>query len=134
MALAPTDAAPALARAEVTAWLGQQPGGGALLDDARLLVSEIVTNSIRHAQLTMEQPLRLIASLRAATLRVELHDSGTYGIVARRTPRRDDGAGGYGLELVAQLASAWGVERDRDGTTVWLELASRATSRTDVTD
>jgi serine/threonine-protein kinase RsbW len=106
----------------VVAWLGQQSHGGALLDDVRLLVSEIVTNSIRHAQITAEQPLRLMASLRAATLRLELHDAGTIGTVARRTPGRD--AGGFGLDLVAQLCSAWGVERDGDGTTVWFEVAA----------
>jgi anti-sigma regulatory factor (Ser/Thr protein kinase) len=125
MALAPTDAAPGLARAELTAWLGRQLDGGALVDNARLLVSEIVTNSIRHAQVTTAQPLRLIVSLDASTLRVELHDTGTDGTVARRTPSRDDGAGGFGLDLVARVSSAWGVQRDGDGTTVWIELPAR---------
>lgn len=124
IALAPTHAAPARARAAVGVWLGQQRYGDELLDDVRLLVSEMVTNSIRHAQITAEQPLRLIASLRAATLRLELHDAGTIGTVVRRTPGRDDG--GFGLDLVARLSSTWGVERDGDGTTVWLELAAGA--------
>ena len=34
----------------------------------------------------------------------------------------EDDVGGFGLELVAHLASDWGVERDRHGTTVWLKL------------
>jgi serine/threonine-protein kinase RsbW len=95
-----------------------------VIADARLLVSELVTNCIRHAQITPDQPLRLTASLRAATLRLELHDGGTAGTVAWRTPQLHDDAGGFGLDLVAQLAGAWGVERDDRGTTVWLELAA----------
>lgn len=123
IALAPTDAAPTRARAEVTAWLGQRPHDDALIDNARLLVSELVTNGVRHARITSDQALRLTASLRAATLRLELHDGGTHGAVARRTPQPN--GGGFGLDLVARLSRAWGVERDANGTTVWLELAAR---------
>lgn len=126
MALAPTNAAPAEARADVTAWLGHQPGGAAWLEDARLLVSEMVTNSVRHAELAWAEPLHLRAWVGPTTLHLELHDAGTRGSVAQQEPRRDDGAGGFGLQLVADLSSAWGVERDGDGTTVWLELAGSA--------
>jgi anti-sigma regulatory factor (Ser/Thr protein kinase) len=114
------------ARAEVTAWLGQNSLDGRLIDDARLLVSELVTNCIRHARLIPDQLLRLTASLRAGMLRLELHDDGTDGTVTRRTPQHHDGAGGFGLDLVAQLSRAWGVERNAHGTTVWLELAADA--------
>ncbi len=37
-------------------------------------------------------------------------------------PGQDDG--GFGLDLVARLSSAWGVDRNGDATTVWLELAA----------
>jgi anti-sigma regulatory factor (Ser/Thr protein kinase) len=115
--------APARARAGVTAWLGQDGLGGTLTDDARLLVSELVTNCVRHALITPDELLRLTATLRAEILRLALHDDGTGGTVAWRTPQQHNG--GYGLDLVAQLSSAWGVERDAHGTTVWLELATR---------
>jgi anti-sigma regulatory factor (Ser/Thr protein kinase) len=126
LSLAASPDAPARARAEVTAWLGQDSFHGSLIDNARLLVTELVTNCVRHARITPDQPLRLTASLRAATLRLELHDAGTDGTVARRTPRQHDGAGGFGLDLVARLSSAWGVERDTHGTTVWFDLAAGA--------
>ena len=120
--LAPSADAPARARAELTTWLEQDAALAMRIHDARLLVSELVTNCIRHAQISQTQPLRLSASLRAANLRLEVHDNGTHGTVARRTPQRD--RGGYGLDLVAQLSSTWGVDRDAYGTTVWLELAA----------
>lgn len=126
ISLAPTVAAPALARAKVTAWLAHDAHDGAFIEVARLLVSELVTNCIRHARITSDQPLRLTASLRAATLRVEIRDCGTHGSVARRSPQERGSAGGFGLEFVARVANSWGVERDSDGTTVWLELPTTA--------
>jgi anti-sigma regulatory factor (Ser/Thr protein kinase) len=128
ISLAPTDAAPTRARAEVSAWLGQGPHDDAILRDAQLLVSELVTNGIRHARISADQPLHLTASLGITTLRLELRDHGTRGTVARRRPQPHDAtAGGFGLDLVAQLSSAWGVQRDAHGTTVWLELPMATT-------
>jgi anti-sigma regulatory factor (Ser/Thr protein kinase) len=118
----PTPSAPGLARAAVSDWLGRERDDEPLTENALLLVSELVTNCLRHAVLATEEPLRLSGSLSAATLRLELWDSGTVGTVAPRTRERDDDFGGYGLELVALLSSAWGVERDGQGTTVWLHL------------
>jgi hypothetical protein len=83
-----------------------------------------VTNSVRHARIDDDQPLRLNAWLSETTLRLELWDGGTHGTVTRRPPQRDDDIGGFGLDLVARLSRAWGVNRDAHGTTVWLELAT----------
>ena len=125
LALAPTVTAPDRARAEVTTWLARTGHDGHLIDDVRLLVSELVTNSVRHASLTAEQPLKLTATLHAAILRLEVRDEGRLGTVARRPPR-PLAESGFGLNLVAQLADDWGVERTSEGTTVWLELAAGA--------
>jgi anti-sigma regulatory factor (Ser/Thr protein kinase) len=110
-------------RAALSAWLEKQPHDDVLVEVAALLVSELVTNSVRHAQVSAGEPLRLSASLREATLRLELWDNGTGGAVIRRIPeRRVQATGGYGLSLVEELSNHWGVERDPEGTTVWLEL------------
>jgi two-component sensor histidine kinase len=121
--LAPSADAPARARADLTAWLEHDAALATLIHDARLLVSELVTNCIRHAHISQKQQLRVTASVRAASFRLEVHDDGIHGTVARRPPRPGR-AGGFGLDLVAQLSSGWGVERDAHGTTVWLELAA----------
>ena len=122
LSLAPTSAAPATARAAVTTWLARHSRDAVLIEIALLLVSELVTNSVRHAGLAAGASLRLNASLDATTLRLELRDDGTGGTVERRTPKRSEDTGGYGLDLVERLSSGWGVDRDADGTTVWLEL------------
>ena len=126
VSLAPTVTAPVLARAEVTAWLTRERDAGAFIEVAKLLISELVTNCLRHASITPDQPLRLTASLRATTLRLELRDDGTQGTIARRAPQQSGIGGGFGLDLVAQLSNSWGVERDAHGTTVWLELSAPA--------
>jgi anti-sigma regulatory factor (Ser/Thr protein kinase) len=84
-----------------------------------LLVSELVTNRIRHARTVADAPVELSASLDPTGLRIEIYDAGTDG---RRAPRFGDGSGGFGLDLVTERSSAWGVERGPQGTTVWLEL------------
>ena len=85
-----------------------------------------MTNSVRHATTTSGAQVRLIAWFQATTLRIELSDGGVDGKVSRRPPSLEDGAGGFGLDLVAALSSAWGVDRGPQGTTVWLELPTEA--------
>ena len=111
---------PALARHELERWLPTsmaESDRGAL----RLLVSELVTNSIRHAA-AAESPVGLAVRIAAQTIRVEVHDGGAGFTPGTPTPRGADGGfGGYGLFLVERMASRWGVEIDH-GTRVWFEL------------
>jgi anti-sigma regulatory factor (Ser/Thr protein kinase) len=112
-------AAPATARAALTRWLsGHVPIE--VLDDARLLATELITNSLRHPELTEEDSLRLAVQLKQGALRVEVRDPGSTGVVALRDPDREHG-GGFGLHLVDMIATRWGVNRT-DGTHVWFEV------------
>jgi anti-sigma regulatory factor (Ser/Thr protein kinase) len=122
LSLAPTSAAPARARAAVSDWLAQGPHDGLSEDVVRLLVSELVSNCVQHARIDAEHCLRLRAWMHATTFHLELWDAGTDGAVALRTPRLDSAAGGFGLNLIALLSSDWGIDRDAQGTTVWVEL------------
>jgi anti-sigma regulatory factor (Ser/Thr protein kinase) len=87
----------------------------------RLLVSELVTNSVRHAGRPAGAPLRIRAAAVDGVVRVEVHDRG-HGWVRRRSA--DGRPGGFGLSLVERLAARWGVNHE-DGTCVWFELAPR---------
>jgi anti-sigma regulatory factor (Ser/Thr protein kinase) len=112
-------AAPATARRALTGWLSTRVTNG-LLSDAPLVVSELVTNSFRHAGLADAAAVRVCAALADDVLRIEVHDGGTNGSVILRTPNRDDG-GGFGLNIIDALAARWGVELG-GGTMVWVEL------------
>lgn len=115
--------APALARAVVSGWLDGH-ANATLRHDACLLVSELVTNSVRHAGQATGTPLGLRASAADGVVRVEVKDQGHNGAVVRRAP--DDG-GGFGLQLVERLAARWGVSYER-GTLVWFELSASASA------
>jgi serine/threonine-protein kinase RsbW len=91
-----------------------------VLADAQLLLSELVTNSVRHAGLPGAERVHVAAWMREGRLRLEVRDAGASGTVA---PREPDHRGGYGLQLVDALAHRWGVIRG-DGTRVWAELAT----------
>lgn len=119
---APAIETPAVARHELERWLPDSLADadrGAL----RLLVSELVTNSVRHAAAS-RRPVGLHVRIATATIRVEVRDGGggfDPGTPRPRSGEEAAGYGGYGLFLVERMASRWGVERD-DGTLVWFEL------------
>ncbi|MFF4707745.1 SpoIIE family protein phosphatase [Streptomyces sp. NPDC001288] len=83
---------------------------------AALVVSELVTNSIRYA--TGPVMLRLI---RDRSLLCEVSDNAHTAPHLRRA-RRDD-EGGRGLFLVAQVSQRWGTRYTASGKTIWAELA-----------
>jgi anti-sigma regulatory factor (Ser/Thr protein kinase) len=90
------------------------------LDDLRLLVSELVTNSVRHAGLAQSQAIELKVKLLPETVRVEVNDQGSGFQPTPRTAQSDDQSG-WGLYLVSRLADRWGVTSD-GATRVWFEL------------
>jgi len=96
-----------------------------VLEDARLLVSELVTNGLRHAALASGQQIELSIAIVAGILRVEVCDPGAGFTPAPRTGASPEGAG-WGLVLVARLADRWGVRHDGVNR-VWFELADGIT-------
>jgi anti-sigma regulatory factor (Ser/Thr protein kinase) len=124
--VAAAPAAPAAAREIVTRWLERQVPAG-VLDDARLLVSELVTNSVAHADAPAGARVRIGVSLAAGVLRLEVGDHGDGGAVVRRDPDRSRG-NGFGLNIVDSIATDWGVSR-AGGTNVWCELATQPYAR-----
>lgn len=92
------------------------------LDDVYLLVSELVTNGVRHGGAGEDDVMELTALRHGNRLRVVVTDWGP-GFDGRPRPRnRADQTGGWGLFLVERLAERWGTQRSDDATTVWFEL------------
>ncbi len=91
------------------------------LSHTELLVSELVTNSVRHGRLGADDRICIAITVDDTVLRAEVADPGA-GFDAGVASPRPDQTGGYGLFLLQQLAQRWGVCRD-DGTRVWFELA-----------
>ena len=118
ISLPPAPSAATQARTEVTERLAERLGKRTL-EDVRLLVTELITNALRHGSLKPGDQVSVKASLTEDVVRIEVTDPGTAGDVAPRAP--GPRGGGYGLYLVEHLAKRWGVDR-REGTTVWCEL------------
>jgi anti-sigma regulatory factor (Ser/Thr protein kinase) len=96
---------------------------GRMREDATLLTTELVTNSIRHAGLGPGDHIDVTASWTGAVLRVIVHDGGTGGpsIVAGSIRPSPGAQSGWGLYLVDRLASRWG-RNLRGSEGFWFEL------------
>ena len=113
-------------------WLGSQVDGqfGARgAEDLALVVSELVTNSVVHANVGPHETVGLECVLLPGRLRITVTDPGSQ-LEPRRRSTDHDTPGGYGLKIVDALSSAWGVVHDAQGTTsVWCELPFDTSSR-----
>jgi anti-sigma regulatory factor (Ser/Thr protein kinase)/transcriptional regulator with XRE-family HTH domain len=89
-----------------------------VFEDAALLISELVTNSVRHSE---SEWVDVAITLGPEVLRIEVSDQGTQPI----RPQTPNGHGGWGLGLVGELATRWGVERESTGKTIWIEFDLR---------
>lgn len=86
------------------------------LETIELLVSELVTNAVLHA----ESPAEVAVVLHPERIRIEVTD-GSTALPQRREAAPVDPTG-RGLALVEELATAWGVEVRDEGKTVWFEV------------
>ena len=93
-----------------------------LVADIQLVVSELVTNSVRHSG--SDQAIRLRAWLRSSGVKVEIADGG-YGFEPDDRERDHAAEGGRGLLILEALAERWGVQHDTRSR-VWFELSAQA--------
>jgi anti-sigma regulatory factor (Ser/Thr protein kinase) len=115
LTLAPVSSSPAAARRWIAAQLADS--GEALADTAVLLIGELVTNSVLHAQTEVEVGIER----RDDVIRFRVEDANTVLPTVRRYGPY---AGtGRGLTLVDSLSVAWGVEPTPNGKVVFFDLA-----------
>jgi anti-sigma regulatory factor (Ser/Thr protein kinase) len=97
---------------------------GAVFGDVVLVISELVTNSVRHAGLDASEPVQLSVRVEGEKVRVAVRDPGP-GFTPPPAPSDPAHIGGWGLVLVEQLAERWGVDHDGQANVVWCELRRR---------
>jgi anti-sigma regulatory factor (Ser/Thr protein kinase) len=90
---------------------------------ASLLLTELVTNAVRHGGARGGQPVAVTVEHWPGLLRVSVSDPGPSFHWRPPDPRRPPAEGGYGLVLVDRMAHRWGIEPAGDSTTVWFELS-----------
>ena len=95
-------------------------------ETAVLLVSELVTNSLRHSASSDDGGTITITVITSPgeLVRVEVTDDGAATVPMVQPACGEDEAG-RGMQLVSALASAWNCRREGSRTTTWFELAPR---------
>jgi anti-sigma regulatory factor (Ser/Thr protein kinase) len=89
-----------------------------LIETLRLLVTELITNSVRH---TSADELTLRVAIGKSAVLTEVADDGpAFDQECVEQSGADDT--GWGLFLVQRLANSWGVKRDGPKKRVWFEL------------
>ena len=122
--LRPESAAPSLARAAIAAVASGVPT--MVVADAELLTSELVSNAVRHAELDPSQEI-VVRIVVDGYVRVDVADQGPPFEADLRRP--GSGSSGWGLLLVDEVATAWGVEREGSRNRVWFEVGTRRSGR-----
>jgi anti-sigma regulatory factor (Ser/Thr protein kinase) len=114
-----TPTAAAAARRALLAGNGALPGS--VRDDVVLLVTELVTNAVRHAPARLDWPVRVELRRAARTISVTVLDGGS-GFTAEAPQLEPDESGGWGLLLVDRIADRWAIGPTAGGTCAWFEM------------
>jgi anti-sigma regulatory factor (Ser/Thr protein kinase) len=105
------------ARDGLASWMESLEVDGENSDDARLVISELIGNAVRHARPLADGTVQVRWAAVDRELAISVTDGG-----ARTTPERLDAGmsdvSGRGLSIVEALASRWWVETTRSRTTV----------------
>jgi anti-sigma regulatory factor (Ser/Thr protein kinase) len=91
--------------------------------DAGLLVTELVSNSVRHSGMSTADQITVAVCFEEGRLRVEVTDTGP-GFDPPNLVEPPLGSSGRGLFLVEALADDWAVEQTPAGTVVWFQMAA----------
>ena len=115
----------AVARQRLAADLNAAGIFAGAVGDAVLVVSELLSNAIRHARPLPGSSVQVAWALDDDAVEVAVSDGGA---VTRPTPAQPtvSSLGGRGLDIVEYLARTWGVRADDGGLTVWAVLAAPA--------
>jgi two-component sensor histidine kinase len=117
--LAPEPTAGSAARRELLAGNGILPSS--VRDDVLLLVTELVSNAVRHSSVGPDGLVRVELRRGTDMVRVAVSDEGT-GFTAT-APRERNEADGWGLALIDRIADRWAVTPTASGTCAWFEIA-----------
>ncbi len=99
-----------------------------VISETEIVVSELVSNAIRHAQPLSDGNIRVHWKVKNEIVEVEVTDGGGK-TVPRPAPRSVGAASGRGLRIVRSLAHEWGVTEENRGSTVWASLGGPSRRR-----
>lgn len=92
-----------------------------VVDETEIVISELVTNAVRHAEPLADGTIHVSWSVRADVVEIEVTDGGGP-TTPHPAPRSVWSAGGRGLRIVGSLAHEWGVRENGTGSSVWASM------------
>lgn len=98
------------------------------VDEIAVVVSELVSNALRHAKPLHDNTVRVHWTERNGVVEVEVTDGGGHTSPKPR-PQAVFAVSGRGLRIVRSFAHEWGVTEKKDGVTVWASLGGPSRRR-----
>lgn len=109
-------------RGELRSWLADKGFEGETVDDARVVISELVGNSVRHAVPLPVNDLVVSWALDDGDLVISVTDGGSPSSSPHIVTAPGSAISGRGLSIVEALVQRWWVEDDRGRTTVHVRI------------
>lgn len=112
-----TPASVSVARLRLKTWMNELGGSGEAVEDARVVISELVANSVRHAQPLTDGRIHVTWTLEDRGLQLSVTDGGS-GTRPRTVNAPSSALTGRGMAIVEILADEWWTERTAARSTV----------------
>lgn len=112
-----TPASVSVARQQLKTWMGENGGNGEAIEDARVIISELVANSIRHASPLSDGQIHVSWVLEPRGIDLSVTDGGS-STRPRKVNAPSSALAGRGMAIVEMLAQEWWSERTGSRTTV----------------
>lgn len=106
-----------VARQRLKSWMSENGGSGESIEAARTIISELVANSVRHAQPLPDGNILVGWTLDAGEVQVSVTDGGS-GTRPRNVHAPSSALAGRGMGIVEVLAESWWTERNGSRSTV----------------
>ena len=111
-----------VARQKLKTWLNEAGIKGDVVEDARVVISELVANSVRHAQPLPDGEIQVSWKMARQGLQISVTDGGS-GTRPRKVNAPSSALAGRGMAIVETLAETWWSDKTRSRSTVHAVLA-----------
>jgi anti-sigma regulatory factor (Ser/Thr protein kinase) len=109
-------------RQKLKTWLNEAGIKGDVVEDARVVISELVANSVRHAQPLPDGDILVSWKMASQGLQISVTDGGS-GTRPRKVNAPSSALAGRGMAIVETLAETWWSDKTRSRSTVHAVIA-----------
>lgn len=109
------------ARRALAGWLHELGYDNGIVDDAQLVITELIANSVRHASPLSGDRLNVGWRREGARLLLTVRDGGGT-TVPEQVSAGPESLSGRGLQIVDALGSSWSVESNGNGSVISVQL------------